>query len=523
MAALAWNDFPRREPLKARALVDLANVGVDRALALHIVNDLPVGMSHEQAQRPPYATLARRIQICAPPPQRSGALALIGPPGSGKTTTLSKLAARYVLEQDAANPRDHLLADDERIGSHEQLRALGRLLGVRVEPVAGMNQLAARIEALAGRCVLIDTPGAISREVSVAAQYRALLERSPGLRTMLVLPASAQGGVVDEAVSHFGPGVSSCCALTRIDEAVSLGGVLSALVRSQLPLAYCCAGPRIPDDLRPAVAHQLIARAVELARQVQNCAGRRSARAPLWRKRSVPLPEVSRRELTALPVQVIAVSGGKGGTGKTSVAVDLATAFAQLGRLWRMLLDGDLGLANVDVLLGLTPRCTLEQVLKGERSTRGPSSSRPAREYAWSPAHRAWRIWRPSSSAEQAGIMQAFSTLSGPLDVLIIDTAPGLSDSVLQFCRAAQQILLVLRDEPTSLTDTYALIKVLSRTHGVRHFRVVANMTRGIGQGESVFRRLQRVTDRYLEVVLELVGEIPEDIACGARCKRSAR
>ena len=270
VAALAWNDFARREPLKARALVDLANVGVDRALALHIVNDLPVGLSHEQAQRLPYAMLARRIQTCAPPLQRSGAVALIGPPGSGKTTTLSKLAARYVLEQDAAN-LVIISADDERIGSHEQLRTLGRLLGVRVEPVAGMEQLAARIEALSGRCLLIDTPGVVSRDVSAAAQYRALLERSPGLSTMLVLPASAQGGVVDEAVSHFGPGVSSCCALTRIDEAVSLGGVLSALVRSQLPLAYCCAGPRIPDDLRPAVAHQLVARAVELARQ-QSCA-----------------------------------------------------------------------------------------------------------------------------------------------------------------------------------------------------------------------------------------------------------
>ena len=222
-------------------------------------------------------------------------------------------------------------------------------------------------------------------------------------------------------------------------------------------------------------------------------------------------PEVSRRELSALPVQVIAVSGGKGGTGKTSVAVNLATAFAQLGRE-AMLLDGDLGLANVDVLLGLTPRCTLEQVLKGERQLEDVilETSSGVRVV---PGASGVANMASLSSAEQAGIVQAFSTLSCPLDVLIIDTAPGLSDSVLQFCRAAQQILLVLRDEPTSLTDTYALIKVLSRNHGVRHFRVVANMTRGTGQGESVFRRLQRVTDRYLEVVLELVGEIPEDIA----------
>jgi flagellar biosynthesis protein FlhF len=196
---------------------------------------------------------------------------LIGPPGGGKSTTLSKLAARYVLEQDAANLL-LLSADDERIGSHEQLRGLGRLLGVRVETVVGVNALAARIEALPGRMILIDTPGALSRDLGAAAQYRALRARCKGLQTMLVLPASAQGGVVDDAVDHFGIGVSICCALTRIDEAVSLGGVLSALARSLLPIAYCCDGPRVPDDLKPARAHQLVARAMELARQAQTCA-----------------------------------------------------------------------------------------------------------------------------------------------------------------------------------------------------------------------------------------------------------
>jgi flagellar biosynthesis protein FlhF len=88
---------------------------------------------------------------------------------------------------------------------------------------------------------------------------------------MLALPASAQGGVVDEAVANF-EGIATCCVLTRVDEAVSLGGVLSALARSKLPVAYCCEGTRIPDDIHPARAHQLIARAMDLARQAQVCA-----------------------------------------------------------------------------------------------------------------------------------------------------------------------------------------------------------------------------------------------------------
>jgi len=94
-----------------------------------------------------------------------------------------------------------------------------------------------------------------------------------------------------------------------------------------------------------------------------------------------------------------------------------------------------------------------------------------------------------------------------------VDTAAGIGESVLRFCQSVQQVLVVLRDEPTSLTDTYALIKVLSRGHGVRQFRVLTNMVRQPGQGDGVFRRLQRVTDRYLDVALEYVGEIPEDAA----------
>jgi len=114
---------------------------------------------------------------------------------------------------------------------------------------------------------------------------------------------------------------------------------------------------------------------------------------------------------------------------------------------------------------------------------------------------------------EQHGIVQAFGSLPGPLHVLIVDTAAGIAEPVLQFCQAAQQVLLVLRDEPTSFTDTYALIKLLSRERGVRQFRVVTNLTRQPEQGQIAFRRLQRVTDRYLEVVLEHVGDVPEDMA----------
>jgi flagellar biosynthesis protein FlhF len=265
LAALSWNEFTRREPLKARVLTDLARLGLDRSLAVQLIEELPAGLSAEQVQRMPYALLARRLVTCASPSERGGAVALIGPPGSGKTTTLAKLATRYVLEQDAAN-LVIISTDDERLGSHEQLACLGRLLGVRVETVLGAEALARRIASLPNRCILIDTPGVSARGAAGAQRYRELRERCGSLTQMLVLPASAQGGVIEDAVANFGPPLADCCALTRIDEAVSLGGVLSVLAMSRLPVALSSDGARIPEDLRPARAHQLVARAVELAR-----------------------------------------------------------------------------------------------------------------------------------------------------------------------------------------------------------------------------------------------------------------
>jgi len=213
------------------------------------------------------------------------------------------------------------------------------------------------------------------------------------------------------------------------------------------------------------------------------------------------------------PVQVIAVSGGKGGVGKTSVAVNLATALGQAGREV-LLLDGDLGLANVDVLLGLAPRYTLAHVLSGERSlseviVRAPCGVQVA------PAASGVARLANLSPAEHAGLLQSFSALGQHLDTLVIDTAAGIADGVLRFAQAAQHLLVVVRDEPTSLTDAYALIKLLSRDHGLRRFRVLANMTRDAGQGASVFARLERVASRYLDVVLDYAGEVPDDPCVG--------
>ncbi len=209
------------------------------------------------------------------------------------------------------------------------------------------------------------------------------------------------------------------------------------------------------------------------------------------------------------PVQVIAVTGGKGGVGKTSVSVNLAIALAQAGREV-LLLDGDLGLANVDVLLGLTPKGTLEQVIRGEVQLR-EVIVQTGRGVSVVPAASGISRMAELSTVEHAALIREFNQLPDNYDVLVVDTAAGIAGSVRSFTQAAQHVLVVLRNEPASLTDAYALIKVLHREHHINHFKVLVNMTQDLAEADGLFRRLQAVTDRYLHVQLSHVGAIPDD------------
>jgi flagellar biosynthesis protein FlhG len=211
----------------------------------------------------------------------------------------------------------------------------------------------------------------------------------------------------------------------------------------------------------------------------------------------------------AEPVQVIAVTSGKGGVGKTNVSINLATALAKRGRSV-MLLDADLGLANVDVVLGLKARRTLAHVLEGECELDEVVIHAPG-EVRVVPAASGVQRMAGLSPQETAGIIHAFSELERVPDTLVVDTAAGINESVASFARAASDVLVVACDEPASITDAYALTKTLSRHHGVNEFRVLANMVRSAAQGREVFDKLSRVVHRFLDVSLLYEGFIPED------------
>ncbi|MEQ8485068.1 MAG: MinD/ParA family protein [Pseudomonadales bacterium] len=227
-----------------------------------------------------------------------------------------------------------------------------------------------------------------------------------------------------------------------------------------------------------------------------------------------------RRLAGGAPTRVITVTSGKGGVGKTSVAVNLAVSLARRGQSV-LLLDADLGLANVDVLLGLQPRATLAQVLDGSLSLEDVMVEGPAGLQVV-PAASGVSAMANLGVREQGGLIAAFSELPMAPDVVVVDTASGIGHAVTSFCQAAHELVVVACDDPASITDAYALIKVLSRERGVRRFRLLGNRLRDDAHGRRLHKALQVVCDRFLDVSLDYLGFVPEDRMMG-RAARSQR
>ncbi|MEO8065114.1 MAG: flagellar biosynthesis protein FlhF [Pseudomonadota bacterium] len=267
LATLTWNDMSRRSPLQAAMLKELARLGLSNDLSQSLARKIPNDLNFTAARRFALATIARTVQVTGDRwLEEGGRVAFAGPAGAGKTTLIAKLAARWVLRH---GPRRIALvsADAVRIGAHEQMHMLGRLLGVTAHTVYDIAELPELLAGLAGqRLVLIDTAGASPRDPELARRLRLLQQmQQEKIESTIVLPASTQAGTIDEVLNRFSLATPTSVCITKVDEAVSLGGILSALVRTKLPAAYVSDGQRVPEDLEPARAHSLVARAVDIA------------------------------------------------------------------------------------------------------------------------------------------------------------------------------------------------------------------------------------------------------------------
>ncbi len=208
-------------------------------------------------------------------------------------------------------------------------------------------------------------------------------------------------------------------------------------------------------------------------------------------------------------VRTIAVSSGKGGVGKTNLVANLAICFRKLGKNV-LVFDADLGLSNIDVLLQLTPKYNILHLLKGERELReiiieGPSGIKIL------PASSGIQELTALDSQQRLNLLSAFESYDDDIDILLIDTSAGISENVAFFCMAAQQTIIITSPEPTSITDAYALIKVLFTGYQEKSFHLVVNCVRNENEAIETFRRLAIATERFLSVGISYLGYIPYD------------
>ncbi len=217
-------------------------------------------------------------------------------------------------------------------------------------------------------------------------------------------------------------------------------------------------------------------------------------------------------------IRVISVTSGKGGVGKSNVVVNLAVTLANMGKRV-LVIDADLGIGNIDILLGLRPRFTMNHVLSGEKELAEIIITAPGGVKVV-PAGLGVQEYTSLGTPERLRLLDELDGLEEDFDVFIIDTEAGISENVTYFNVAAREILLVVSPEPTSITDVYALVKLLSTRYGERHFKVLVNMARDQKEAINVFEKLHNVADRFLDISLDFLGCVLRDDLVGESVRR---
>ena len=253
LAGMTWNDKRLRDPEQARVLEELSALDIAPDVAMALAALAPRCTSVDNPSHVPMALLVRHLPVVNDLSSlNGGVVAVVGPTGAGKTTTIAKLAARWCL-QHGSQDLALVSTDAYRIGARDQLMTYARILGTPMHAANSGKDLARVLERLQSKkLILIDTAGMGPRDVRLAEQLAALQSGAARARVLLALPSQGEGHALEEIVKAFAPLKPLACILTKVDEAVSLGAVISTTLRHRLKIAYVCDGQRVPDDLHAA-------------------------------------------------------------------------------------------------------------------------------------------------------------------------------------------------------------------------------------------------------------------------------
>ena len=256
---LEWANYSNSNPINAEIIKRLLNCGVSTKLAREVVRELPYTDKLETAWEEAIQKMGARLRLVNEDiVDKGGVIALVGPTGVGKTTTVAKLAARYAMRRGVRHTA-LITTDNYRVGAHEQLRTYGRLLDMPVRNALNKDELQTHLDDLLDKdLVLIDTAGMSQRDMRISEQLSVLKESKANIKVFLVVAATSQLAGLEETINVFRGINLDGCILTKLDEATSLGPAISAMIEKKLSLAYVSDGQRVPEDLHMARIDKLI-------------------------------------------------------------------------------------------------------------------------------------------------------------------------------------------------------------------------------------------------------------------------
>ena len=270
MSGLAWGNETRNHPLRARLLQRLMALGLSPHLAREISEQVRESDDMDQNWRMALGLLAHRLPVGndAILNKQQNIVAVVGATGVGKTTTIAKLAARYILRHGKGRVA-LVTTDNYRVAAHEQLRSYARIMGAPLRVASDLESLQDVLLAFRDKeLVLIDTAGMSQRDMRLNEQFNLLTKSGYDINTYLAMATNSQRGVLSDVVRGFKSVPLAGCILTKVDETISLGGSLAVAIEQDLPVSYVSDGQQVPEDLHPARSHTLVSRAVAIMQEV---------------------------------------------------------------------------------------------------------------------------------------------------------------------------------------------------------------------------------------------------------------